>query len=68
MKKPPTSNTKKVVKVPLVYAGITDPDQLFYLICVRNWFNGNLNGKMPVDENRAAFLALKELLPHSTKK
>lgn len=53
---------KKKIKVPEVYKGITNPDMLFDMICARNWFNGNLDGKIPVDESRQAYLYLKELL------
>ncbi len=61
---------KKTVKkkawrrhLPDVYKGVSpDADSLFDLICARNWFHGSAHGKMPVEENRAAFRALKELL------
>lgn len=52
---------KKKHKLPEVYKGCPkNPDGLFDLICARNWFSGNLNANIPVEESRAAFEVLKE--------
>lgn len=53
---------KKKPQLPEIYKGVKDPDMLFDLICAANWFNGNLDGKMPVDQIRQAFAYLKTLL------
>lgn len=41
---------------------VTDPDQLFDLICMRMWFCGNSDVKIPVDEARTVFNEIKRLL------
>lgn len=49
--------------LPPVYEGVgADADRLFDMICARNWFCGNQNANIPVEESRAAFRALKEIL------
>lgn len=55
------------MKVPRVYKGITDPDMLFDMICTRNWFCGNLDANIPVEESRAAYQELKRLIIHSNR-
>ena len=39
-----------------------DPDQIFDLICSANYFAGNYNQNIPVDESRRAFERIKKLL------
>ncbi len=42
--------------------GLRDPDEIFDLICAANYFAGNFNNNMPVDESRKAFKQIKKLL------
>lgn len=50
--------------------GLKDPGQIFDLICAANYFCGNFNQNMPVDNNREAFEIIKKLLkePQCRKK
>ena len=41
---------------------LTDPDEIFGLVCAANYFAGNFNANMPVDESRKAFERIKKLL------
>ena len=41
---------------------LKDPDQIFDLICAANYFCGNFNNPIPVDESRKAFKRIKQLL------
>jgi hypothetical protein len=42
--------------------GLKDPDQIFDLICVANYFAGNFDQKIPVNESREAFEVLKKII------
>ena len=41
---------------------LKDPDQIFDLVCAANYFAGNFNANIPVDESRKAFKRIKQLL------
>ena len=41
---------------------LKDPDEIFDLVCAANYFAGNFNQNMPVDESRKAFKRIKKLL------
>ena len=42
--------------------GLKDPDEIFDLICVANYFAGNFNQNVPVEESRKAFEHIKRLI------
>jgi hypothetical protein len=52
----------KKYKLPKVYIGVKNPETLFDMICARNWFCGNLDSNIPVDESREAYHAMKEMI------
>ena len=55
-------------KTPMdMIKGLKDPDQIFDLVCAANYFCGNFNSNMPVDENREAFDVIKKLLVEANK-
>jgi allantoicase len=41
---------------------LKDPDQIFDLVCSANYFAGQFNNNIPVDDSRKAFERIKELL------
>jgi hypothetical protein len=41
---------------------LKDPDEIFDLVCAANYFCGNFNNQMPVEESRKAFKRIKKLL------
>jgi hypothetical protein len=41
---------------------LKDPLEIFDLVCAANYFAGNFNQNMPVDESRKAFDRIKQLL------
>ena len=41
---------------------LKDPDEIFDLICVANYFAGNFNQNIPIDESRKSFKRIKKLL------
>ena len=47
---------------------LKDPLEIFDLVCGANYFCGNFNQPMPVDESRKAFDRIKELLAPSRKR
>ena len=46
---------------------LKDPDEIFDLVCVSNYFCGNFNQSIPVDESRKAFKRIKKLLAECAK-
>lgn len=46
---------------------LKNPDEIFDLVCAANYFAGNFNQNIPVDNSRKAFKRIKELLT-TTKK
>ncbi len=56
----------KVNKTPHdVIMKLKDPLEIFDLICASNYFCGNFNQPMPVDNSREAFERIKQLLINS---
>jgi 5-formaminoimidazole-4-carboxamide-1-beta-D-ribofuranosyl 5'-monophosphate synthetase len=55
---------KRKIRAKLPYPmNVQDPDQLFDLICVKNYMAGQFDRNLPVDESRKEFqevLRLKE--------
>jgi hypothetical protein len=49
-------------KFPSSFKRMKDPDKLFDLICVANYFAGTFDRRMPVDENREVFERIKKLI------
>lgn len=49
-------------ELPPAYKGVKEPGLLFDLVCARNWFAGNLNQNIPVDESRQVFREIKRLI------
>ena len=47
---------------------LKDPDEIFDLVCAGNYFAGNFNSRMPVDESRKAFKRIKKLLKTEVSK
>ena len=47
--------------------GLKDPDQIFDLVCAANYFAGNFNANVPVEESRKAFGVIKKLLKKSNR-
>jgi hypothetical protein len=45
---------------------LKNPDEIFDLICSANYFAGNFNANIPVEESRKAFERIKILLKEST--
>ena len=45
---------------------LKDPDEIFDLICSANYFCGNFNSPMPVEDSRKAFERIKKLLRNNT--
>ena len=47
---------------------LRNPDRIFDLICASNYFAGQFNSNMPVEESRKSFERIKKLLnrrPHA---
>ncbi len=51
-----------VIKELLRMRSPKNVDQMFDLICAHNYFQGQFNGKIPVDDSRKVFEKIKKLL------
>lgn len=46
---------------------LTDPDEIFDLICAHNYFAGHLGSGIPINELRKVFNQIKKLLKEERK-
>ena len=58
---------KKICKRLKYPYNIKNPDELFDLICFKNWMMGNMNANIPVEESREIFEKIKCLLSPSSE-
>lgn len=46
---------------------LKNPDEIFDLVCAANYFCGNFNSPIPVEDSRKAFKRIKKLLESNGK-